>query len=279
MAIEVIDCPYCGSSEYSAWAEERGFTTVRCRCGLLYVNPRPTPDSIHAAVSTGIHAEEAEGLNAIARRDGPKVARYRSIFSRMFADVWARREPISWLDVGAGYGEVVEAVVGLAPAGSRVEGLEPMHPKAAEARRRGLTVEEDYLRSTHAKVGFISSINVFSHIPDYGGFLSDVRDVLLPRGELFIETGNLADLDDRNSFPGPLGVPDHLVFAGMNHIRGFLDRSGFDIVKVEQVRSDDVLNFAKNIVKRILRPRVSYSIGLPYTSPYRQLMVRARLRQ
>lgn len=274
---EWIACPCCGAREFEEWAEEIGFTAVRCNtCALIYVNPRPTLASIDSAVRTGAHGSEAQGLNVIARRIGTKVSYYRGVFRRMFDDVWYRGQPISWLDVGAGYGEVLEAVTALAPAGSRIEGLEPMKPKAEKARERGLSITEDYLRPDHAKVDIVSAVDVFSHIPDFSTFLADVRSVLRPAGDFFLETGNLADLDRRDEFPGELGLPDHLVFAGERQLRTYLDQAGFEVIRIERRRIDGVVNLGKNAVKKLLgRPA---AFGLPFTSKYRQLLIRARLR-
>lgn len=275
--LERIPCPYCASARHVPWAHEIGFTAVRCQdCQLLFCNPRPTLSAISSAVRTGAHGEDAGGLNVKARRVDVKVAYYRRLFSGLFDDVWKRDRPVAWLDVGAGYGEVVEAVGSLAPAGSRVEGLEPMKPKAEEARRRGLTITEDYLRPEHSKVDIVSIVDVFSHVPDFAAFLIDIRNVLNPNGELFIETGNLADLDRRDQFPGELGLPDHLVFTGEKQLRGYLDRAGFDVVRIDRKRIDGIANLAKNVVKKIIgRPA---AFGIPYSSAYRQLLVRARLR-
>ena len=275
--LETISCPYCGSSHHKPWAQELGFVAARCNdCSLLYCNPRPAAGLIDAAVRTGSHGPQAQGLVVTARRIDGKVAMYRRVFEEMFDDLWRAGRPISWLDVGAGYGEVLEAVAALAPAGSSVVGLEPMHPKAAKARERGLTVVEDYLRPGRAKVQVISVVDVFSHIPDFGAFLCDVLATLEPGGELFVETGNLADLDRRDQFPGELGLPDHLVFAGEKHLLGFLDRAGFDVVRIRRWRIDSMTNLAKNVAKKLLgRPAV---FGIPYTSKYRQIQVRARLR-
>lgn len=275
---ETICCPYCGGLSYGPWAVELGFTAVRCSgCSLIYVNPRPALTSIDSAVRTGSHGAEADGLNVVAHRIDAKVRRYRQVFSMLFDDLWRRGSPVSWLDVGAGYGEVLEAVTGLAPPGSRVEGLEPMRPKAEQARKRGLTITEDYLRPTHEKVDVISVVDVFSHIPAFDSFLADVRSVLVPGGQIFVETGNLADLDRRDEFPGELGLPDHLVFAGETQLCGFLQKAGFDIVRLERKRIDDATNLAKNVVKKLLGRPVRF--GLPYTSRYRQLQVRARMQR
>lgn len=275
--LETIPCPYCGSERHQPWAREAGFAAVRCQtCALIYCNPRLPLSSISSAVRTGLHGEVADGLNVRARRVGRKVRYYRRALGVLFADVWACGRPISWLDIGAGYGEVIEAVTALAPAGSHVEGLEPMRAKAVAARARGLAVVEDYLRPDHPKVDVVSAIDVFSHIPDFSSFLADVRGVLAPGGHVFLETGNLADLDRRTEFPGELGLPDHLVFAGEPHLRGYLDRAGFDVLRVERRRIDGIVNLVKNVVKVLIgRPA---ALRLPYASKYRQLMIRARLR-
>lgn len=276
-ALEVIACPYCDSSAQLAWAEELGFKAVRCAdCGLIYCSPRPALSTIDSAVRTGSHGEEAGRLDVTARRIDSKVAFYQRVLGEMFDDVWQRPQPITWLDVGAGYGEVLEAVAALAPEGSQVEGLEPMAPKADKARGRGLNITEDYLKPDHAQVDYISAVDVFSHIPDFSEFLADVRAVLKPHGELFLETGNLADLIDRKDFPGELGLPDHLVFAGEKHLVGFLEQAGFEVLRIRRRRIDGILNMLKNIAKKLLgRPA---QLGIPYTSRYRQIQVRARMR-
>lgn len=275
--LETIPCPCCGNAAHAPWAEELGFHAVRCRgCALIYVNPRPALDSISEAVRTGTHADVAGGLNVKSRRNEYKVARYRKILGRLFEDAWRRGQPLSWVDVGAGYGEVVEAVGTLAPAGSNVEGREPMEHKAAAARARGLPVVHGYLTPDHDKVDVVSVVDVFSHIPDFASFLELIRAVLKPGGEVFIETGNLADLGTRAEFPGELGLPDHLVFAGEAQLRAFLERAGFEIVRLEGEAIDDWTNLAKNLVKKLLgRPVL---LARPFTSRYRQLLVRARLR-
>jgi hypothetical protein len=274
---ELIACPYCGAQEHSFWAAEIGFTAVRCTaCALIYVNPRPSLANIDMAVRTGVHSEEAHGLDVKSYRDPRKVARYRATFARMFEDIWRRGSPISWLDVGAGYGEIVEAVMGLAAPGSRIEGLEPMQPKADHARARGLAITQDYLRPGRPPADFVSIVDVFSHVPQFHEFLRDVRSALTPQGEIFVETGNLADLRVRAQFPGELGLPDHLVFAGEAQLCGFLDRAGFELVRIERQRIDGLVHLAKNVVKKALGRPVK--LALPYSSNYRQLLIRARLR-
>ena len=124
-------------------------------CGIVYVNPRPIASFINEAVKTGVHKDVEHGRTAIARRVKSKVGRYKKTLRETFKDIWKRSTPISWLDVGAGYGEVVEAVSALAPDGSNIEGIEPMNPKAEYARARGLQIKEGFLGDIDKKYDFV----------------------------------------------------------------------------------------------------------------------------
>lgn len=274
---EYINCPSCNDNNNSIWATENGYTAVKCQnCRLIFVNPRPVESMISEAVKTGVHKELDHKRTAIVRRVPGNIALYKRILASIFADIWQKNKPISWLDIGAGYGEFIEAVSKLAPSGSNIEGLEPMKPKADDAKKRGLNIREAYLHEITEKYDFVSLINVFSHIPDFNNFLKDIKNVLKPRGEIFLETGNIADLDSVDKVPTELDLPDHLVFAGEESIKKFLSNAGFSFIVIEKRHKDTILNALKNIVKKILNRKVT--LALPYTSPYRTLLIRAKLK-
>jgi 2-polyprenyl-3-methyl-5-hydroxy-6-metoxy-1,4-benzoquinol methylase len=275
--LESVRCPSCGGKESGFWAEEAGFNVVRCKgCRFLYVNPRPCFDYINEAVRSGRHSSADTNLNVRSRRIPGKVALYRRLFAKAYSDLWETLSPITWLDVGAGYGEILEAVSALAPRGSTIIGCEPMHHKADIARANGLNVVDRYLGPKEFQADVISIIDIFSHVPNFAEFLAVVASNLAPNGSLFIETGNLADLGSRREFPGELGLPDHLAFAGEKHLINYLSNAGFDVLEVQRQRIDNFRHFAKNTVKWIIgRPSV---LAIPYTSNYRQIRIKAKLR-
>ncbi len=267
-------CPYCAHGESGLWAVERGFKVVRCSaCDFLYLNPVPGDEARDEAVRSGAHGA-SDDMDISERHVPKKTALYRNILGAQFSDVWAAGRPVTWMDVGAGYGEIVEAVTSLAPAGSKIIGVEPMRPKALAAQARGLNIINDYVGPSTPKCNYASVVNVFSHINDFGKFIGEVRDALSTDGEIFVETGNAADLALRTEFPGTLGLPDHVAFAGEKHIIGFLRRHGFEIISVRRDRIDGLAYTAKNLVKRIIGRDVH--VKLPYASNYRTLRVRAR---
>lgn len=274
--VETVPCPLCGGTRGDLWTEHNGYRCITCAdCGLIYVNPRPIAEKIDAAVKMGHHPDEIVPFEVVGRRVPAKVRANQRVLRKMFPDVIQRGTPFSWLDVGAGFGEFVEAVAGLAPPGSVVEGIEPMRPKADFAQSRGLPVRAAFLNELSRRYDFVSLIDVFSHVPDFKSFLAELKAVLNHHGELFIKTGNAADIGPRSRFPGPMTVPDELVFAGQSQMRSFLEGAGFKIVEIRAERLDGLVFTAKVIVKRLLGRPVF--VALPYTSPSRILYIRARL--
>ena len=271
-----IVCPCCYSDKFSKWGEENGYVAVRCNnCALIYVNPRPSDDLINEAVVYGIHSDVGNGKSVVTSRVSSKVDLFYKQFKSLLPDLCTSETPIKWLDVGAGFGELVEGVTKLLPRNSKVVGIEPMKPKAEAAKKRGLDIRNIYLDEVEEKFNIVSIINVFSHIPDFNSFLNEIKDVLYDNGELIIETGNTADLENRSDFSGELDLPDHLVFAGKKQLKIFLERSGFQIVDIQEKRIDNLWYFVKNIIKKLLgRPVI---LKLPYTSSYRSLLIRAKL--
>jgi 2-polyprenyl-3-methyl-5-hydroxy-6-metoxy-1,4-benzoquinol methylase len=212
-------------------------------------------------------------MDLVFSRSPKKIAHYRNIIDMMLAD--RLQQPVSWLDVGAGFGEVVEAVTDLAHEGSLVEGIEPMIAKAEAASRRGLPVRACMLSDVTETYDVVSIINVFSHVPDFSSFLRDIKDRLNEGGELFVETSNAGDLSDASKYPDYLFLPDHLIFAGVKHMHRFLNEAGFQVVSMHQRRIDGLSRSAKNVVKRLLGRKAQLIV--PYASPFRTVFYRARL--
>ncbi len=272
MRTERASCPLCGMSKARPWGAEGGWSAVACEgCGLVYVNPRPSDDEVAEANKMGLHHTEAGKLDVVGSHSRRKVVRYHRLLSPFCRDLQAAGRPVRWLDIGAGFGEVVEALQRILPPSSVVEGIEPMLPKAAAARARGLPVTTRLLSECEAACyDGASLINVFSHLPEPRSFLCQVRERLRPGGRLVIETGNGADLPSAAAYPDPLYLPDHLVFAGRQHMERFLVESGFKVDAVAAHRLDTVGWAMKGAVKRLLRRQAK--IRLPYTSAFRSML-------
>lgn len=233
-SLERVPCYVCGCEHGTPWATENGFEMQRCsNCRLLYVNPRPALATISAATQSGMHEGE-ETIDVSSRHGGER--RIRS-YERKLADLYPgaalRGSRTRWLDVGCGHGEFLEALGRVAgPALERV-GSEPNRIKAESARARGLDVTFRDLESEPQRYHHISLLNVYSHLPDPPSFLSKLRGLLEPGGELLLQTGNWAELE-RRDVGDRLNLPDHLSFASEALVKQVLEQVGYAVLAVRR---------------------------------------------
>ena len=279
-----IPCPYCGAEERRLWAEENGFKAFRCAvCRFVYVSPRPADGEISEAAKTGLHEVEEGQMEVIGHFHRSKVRMFEQRLPELFESDMLRRPGLSWLDIGAGFGELVLALRSFAAADAHIEGIEPCLPKVEKARSKGATVNDTPLEQLERQYDVISLINVFSHLPDPGAFLRDLKRLLKPEGELLLVTGNGADIG-AEEYPRPYYLPDHLVFAGEEHLKGILEKTDFHVIRMNRYRDflpePKAIVVAKNVVKMAIgrphRPIKDLLVG--GESGFRNLFVRAQCR-
>jgi SAM-dependent methyltransferase len=287
LKLETISCPYCQGVQSDLWGEENGYAAVQCRsCGLVFVNPRPTLAAIDEAVRLGMHPTEQGTLDVnwfSERQSQQQVRGMTARLLKLFSREQLTREPLRWLDVGAGYGELLLALAGIAGQQAGLIGVEPSLPKRDKAREMGVQMVESVM-DVDGAFDYLSLINVFSHLPDPAGFLADITGRLAPRGELLLVTGNGGDVR-RSDYPDPLYLPDHLIFAGEKHVSGILERAGFEIVQIKRYRQflpekrrtlrSIMVNMTKHSAKRLLGRPSSYHL-IRHRGPFRSLWIRTR---
>lgn len=273
-----VPCPLCQADDHTPWGSENGYDVVRCRgCGFLYCSPQPTEAARKREVDLGQHAGD-ETIDVNFARSPIKIRAYGRIINgkAFYRERFRTNKPLRWLDIGCGYGEVVEAVQRVAPEGSIVVGVEPNQTKAAAAQAAGLDVRHTFdLDELGGNWDVISMINVFSHLPRPAEFIEELKTQLALDGEIFLETGNAAEIE-ASEYPDPLYLPDHLCFAGEQHIRDLLTRTDFEVQGVRRLRRDGLLWAGWAIVRGLLGKGTQ--LFVPYRSPFRTMFVRARLR-
>lgn len=230
--LETIACYVCGEQKHAPWAEENGFKAVRCgECGLVYVNPRPTRSSISLAAQTGLHAGKAI-VDETGARDRRKVHSYRKKIRALYDRRALTSKPgARWFDIGCGFGELLEALQQESEGALVGVGSEPNERKALAARARGHDVFFRDIAAEPPGYDFVSLLNVFSHLPDPPDFLRQVASLLVPGGELVLQTGNWAELE-REAIPDRLHLPDHLSFASERLVRRVLEAAGLSVISV-----------------------------------------------
>jgi len=68
--LETASCNFCGSSSTTQFIQQWGFSIVRCtQCGLIYLNPRPTPAMISGFYAADYYAHsQRKGFAALIYR-------------------------------------------------------------------------------------------------------------------------------------------------------------------------------------------------------------------
>jgi SAM-dependent methyltransferase len=246
-----VTCYNCGSTNSAPYAEENGYSLVKCSgCGLLFVDNPPNPVDIADAARNGRHHGDRD-LQVTGRFHASKVPRYAVILRDLFGgDLRSLR---SWLDVGCGHGELMMAILELSEGSTCVRGMEPNVRKVTSARSRNLDVSAFDLTSHEAKYDVVSMLDVYSHLPNPPKFISLLTRLLKPQGELLIQTGDAAGFAAEEQLL-PFGLPDHLSFASEKIVVDILKRQGFEILCVRKYSylNRDWISVAKEVLKLFL---------------------------
>ncbi|MDP2471475.1 MAG: class I SAM-dependent methyltransferase [Candidatus Palauibacterales bacterium] len=214
----------------------------------------------------------------VGRHSSLKVDEFCQKTSALFPQEELRSEPCRWLDIGAGFGELLEALDVLVASGSELLGLEPCEAKVKWCQSRGIPVTSAELRDISGEFTHVSLVNVFSHLPDPVEFFEGLRIRLKPRGQLLLATGNAGDIP-RSEFPGSLYLPDHLSFSGEGHMRAILDKAGYKVIAMQRYRAgvtgeNRLVGHLKNLARKSLR-RPAVPLRIDENSRFRFLWIRA----
>ena len=276
--MKVPSCYNCGAAERTFYAEENGFSLVKCSgCGLLYVQERPDDTEISQAHKQGKHSGVKE-LDVTGVFSEDKIRGYLGVLEDLFAG-----EPAisgSWLDIGCGHGEFIAAVQQYSKGKIAAHGTEPNVHKQKSAREHGLDVTYFDLDAHEDKYDFISLLNVYSHLPNPPEFIGGLKRLLKPDGEIILQTGDTAGFSAEEHYK-PFSLPDHLSFASEQIVKDILRRQGFEILDVCKYPfvAADARTVVKELVKTFLPRRESRFHFYAHWKRYSQtdMFVRAKM--
>jgi SAM-dependent methyltransferase len=231
-------CDFCGSDDAeilyigAGWKHPvpQDCALVRCRhCGLMYLNPRPTPDEINAfypddypAFRPAVEDERSRLMHWARRR---KLVRRRQVIEKYSGYNTGRI-----LDVGCGTGLFLHE---MEQAGWQVTGIEPTSSAALYARTRfsleifqGFLEQTDYPPQTFDVITFW---DVLEHTYSPVRALRYSAELLRPGGIVAINVPNWQS-PDRGWF-GPhwigLDPPRHLFIFTCQTLTALLNQAGF----------------------------------------------------
>jgi 2-polyprenyl-3-methyl-5-hydroxy-6-metoxy-1,4-benzoquinol methylase len=269
----VAACPVCSSAQrrvlYSGLRDRVFFcakgewTLQEClSCGSAYLDPRPTPDTIHLAYQTyythqktdRLPAKELRGARWLQRllANGYKNWRFgadyrpsnilgvpiafllppmRAVMDREFRHLPRPFSGARLLDIGFGDGKFLEDARAI---GWGVVGIDPDPEVVKNARELGLDVHTG-LEAFTVEAGLFDVItisHVMEHVHEPKAVLEACYRLLKPGGRLWLETPNIKSLGAsrfRHSWRG-LEPPRHLVLFNRQSLRAALGAAGFSSI-------------------------------------------------
>jgi SAM-dependent methyltransferase len=231
MKLESAKCYNCQSTAKKPYAEENGYSLVKCRdCGLIYIDIPPPASQIQQAHTQGLHSGSIT-INTTGQYQPAKIIRYLDALNNLFPDGLGDKK--TWLDIGCGFGELLDAIKLVKGRDFRIRGSEPNSIKAQYARAMGHDVSFIELEDHKECYDVVSMLNVYSHLQDPPSFFEMISKNLNKHGELIIQTGDTADLNPEDHYR-PFYLPDHLSFASERILVNILHRNKFKVERIKK---------------------------------------------
>ncbi len=180
MDMEEVDCPLCKESKTVPLHQEGSFRMVRCPwCKFIYLNPRPTTESLHQFYQQYLPDEETS-IQSWGKMMKPVFHRATDLFRQY-------RRNGRLLDVGTGFGFFMNE---MKKNGWEVTGVE-ISEKAIEYARAvlGLTVHPGPLEKANfpnQHFDVVTAFYVIEHLPDPMTFLKECHRILKSGGVLLL---------------------------------------------------------------------------------------------
>jgi hypothetical protein len=203
-------------------------------CGLVFINPRMTApaygrfyDGVYRPLVSAFHGRL---IDAKTIQDEQRdYARDRAAFTRPFTEGAGLR---TLLDIGGSTGVVAHAFA--REFGLRGTLIDPAPLEVEEARRLGLDtitglVEEHDFGSSRFDLVLICQ--TVDHLLDVHGVLSRVRNLLSPRGLLFIDIVDFRAAYLRNWSVEDAVKIDHPYYLTQETMEAYLWRTGFAVLR------------------------------------------------
>lgn len=256
--METVECNLCGSDNYrvvysmpdARYFVDEWFNVVECnRCGLGFVNPRPTRAEISKYYPSSFYDyfddERVYHLRRYAAeaRFLPKAS---SDYNKLL------------LDVGCANGDFPRFMQQL---GWEVEGVEVSRNSKAIIDFKVYKHEFTEIPVYEARYDTITAWAVLEHTHDPMSYFKKAAQVLKPGGTFIFLVTNFESVSSRCLFLED--IPRHLYFFTESSIRKYLSISGFDLIKRDysnQIYSMHPSNFLRYYLYRyIFRRRLKWN--------------------
>jgi SAM-dependent methyltransferase len=239
-------CPVCGSEKFDPFISGKdffltgeSFEIVSCRdCGFRFTNPRPKEEEL------GKYYESTEYISHSDTRKGLFASVYQVVrrytIGRKLSMIEKYHGKGKILDIGCATGQFLNH---MALHGWEATGIEPdVKTRDRAISEYGLQVfPEDHLNTlNNNSFDVITMWHVLEHVSDLNGRMSQLKNLLKPKGTLIVAVPNSNSYDAKkyNTFWAGYDLPRHLYHFTKPDVKLLAERHGFGIVKILPMKFD-----------------------------------------
>ena len=225
LELEHVRCDLCGSDESreryrkpdtGRWTSDFEFPVVEClRCGLVYVNPRPSARGMAPFYAGGYH-------------EGRDSAHHARRYARQLAFLPAL-EAQRILDIGCARGDFLAHALGRCP-GLRAHGVDAYSGGVADPRIVFQPRALPDCQLPDASFDLVTAWAVFEHLHQPSAYFAEVRRILRPGGSFVFLVTNSESLWSRRAFGED--VPRHTYHYSEAVLRRYAGKHGFEVQRV-----------------------------------------------
>jgi SAM-dependent methyltransferase len=262
LADRALSCPACegplipwreASASDPHLASRSRYPLARCtRCGSAVTQEPPSGDGSARLYEAGTYAAARRSLDPLLE----PLRRLTELDRRRF--VAAIPAGARVLEVGAGDGRFLAHLAG---AGYRVSGIEPSAAAGAQARARGVEIDNVAIADARREPRSEDAVlmwHVLEHLDDPEAALRRLREWLVPGGRAVVACPNLGSLQARIGGDGWFhqDVPRHRTHFTAQGLRLLLERTGFRVERVRHLLIEqNPLGMWQTLLNRLTRER------------------------
>lgn len=275
---QYVPCNLCGSDDRGLLFHQDqhglGLHTVMCRkCGLIYLNPRPTAGDYDRFYRDWYHqlypSRAAFHAGSLGRRIVHEVARQRIEFYRPYLNGEVRL-----LEVGCGEGAFLAAGREINP-GWKLQGVDVSPKEVAACKEKNLDVTCGRLEGVSMEgATHIAAFHVLEHALDPLALLRAMACRLRSEGYLLLEVPNILG---RWQGLGMLHLAHPYQFAAAS-LGKMLERAGFSVILCREIEHA-LLPSSLRLVARRVAPTCSTEHSIPSPEMPSFIEVRAMFRR
>lgn len=243
--MEMVVCNLCSADNTLPFMMMRdrlhwlpgSFSLVQCRkCGLVYMNPRPSADELVAYYPEDYSPHDTEPDEA--RSPIVRLNRRYAIDKRCRMVERFIKPPGRVLDIGCATGTFLD---GMRRRGWQPYGVELTTHAAAYARERlGLDVRIGTLHDEPFPAQFFDAVtmwDVLEHVPDPLAELREVRRILKPGGVLVFRIPDASSPERRwfGTYWAGFDSPRHLYVFSPTTVSRLLEKAGFGLLDMRDL--------------------------------------------